>query len=64
MYNLIEYSKIYSKASGSLSNYYRDKANSGAEGNINYFIKDSKSFGYKTNITGKIIRYQYRKRKS
>ena len=33
-------------------NYYRDEANSGAEGNINYSIKDSESFDYKTNITG------------
>ena len=32
MYNLIEYSKTYSKTSGSLWNYYRDKSNSGAEG--------------------------------
>ena len=54
MYNLIEYSKNYSKTSGSLWNYYRDEPNSGTEGNINYSIKDSKSFGYKTSITGKL----------
>ena len=29
MYNLIEYSKNYSKTTGSLWNYYRDKPNSG-----------------------------------
>ena len=52
--NLIEYSKNYSKTSGSLWNYYRDEPNSGAKGNINYSIKDSKSFDYKTSITGKL----------
>ena len=54
MYNLIEYSESYSKTLGSLWNYYRDEANSGAENNINYSIKDSKSFDYKTGITGKL----------
>ena len=52
MYNLIEYSKNCSKTTESLWNYYRDEANSGAEGNINYSIKDLESFDYKTNITG------------
>ena len=51
MYNLIGYSKNYSKITGSLWNYYRDEPDSGAEGNINYSIKDSKSFDYKTRIT-------------
>ena len=54
MYNLVEYSKNYSKTSGSLWDYYRDKPNSGTEGNINYSIKGSKSFDYKTSITGKL----------
>ena len=54
MYDLIEYSKNYRKTRGSLWNYYRDETNSGAEGNINYSIKDSKSFDYKTSITGKL----------
>ena len=54
MYNLIEYSNNYLKTSGSLWNYYRDEPNSGALGNINYSIKDSKSFDYKTIITGKL----------
>ena len=40
MYNLIEYSKNYSKTRGNLWNYYRNKPNNGAEGNINYSIKD------------------------
>ena len=51
MYNLIEYSKNYSKTTGSLWNYYRDEPNSGAEGNTNYSVKDSKSFDYKTKQT-------------
>ena len=54
MYNLFEYSKNYRKASGSLWNYYRDEPSSGAEGNINYSIKDSESFNYKKSITGKL----------
>ena len=55
MYNLIEYSKKYRKTTGSLWDYYRDEPNSGLGGddnNINYSIKDSKSFDYKTSITG------------
>ena len=54
MHNLIECSKTYSNTSGSLRNYYRDEPNSGAEGNINYSIKNSKTFDYKTSITGKL----------
>ena len=54
MYNLNEYSKKYLKTSGSLSNYYRDEPNSGAEGDIDYSIKNSKSFDYKTSITEKL----------
>ena len=38
----------------SLRNYYRDEPRSGAEENINYSIKNSKSFDYKTSITGKL----------
>ena len=53
-YNLTEYSKSYSETSGSLWNYYRDEPNSGAEGNINYSIKHSKSFDHKTSITEKL----------
>ena len=40
IYNLIEYSKNYTKTTGSLWNYYRDEQNSGAEWDINYSIKD------------------------
>ena len=58
MYNLIEYSKNYRKTTGSLWKYYRDEPNSGAEGDITYLLKyllnDSKSFNYKTSITGKL----------
>ena len=54
MYNLIEYSTNYRKTTGSLWNYYRNEPNSGAVGNINYSIKDSKSFDCKTRITGKL----------
>ena len=57
MENLTEYSKNYSKTTESLWNYYRDEPNSGlgsADNNINYSIKDSKSFDYKASITGKL----------
>ena len=54
MYNSFEYSKNYSKTTSSFWNYCRDEPNSGANNNINYSIKDSKSFDYKTNITGKL----------
>ena len=52
--NLLEYSKNYRKTTGSLFNYYRDEPNNGAVGNINYSIKDSKSFGCKTSFAGKL----------
>ena len=52
MYNLTEHSKNYSKASSILSNYYRDEPNSSAVGYIHYSIRGSKSFDYKTSITG------------
>ena len=45
LYNLLHYSKNYQKASESLWNYYRDEPNS---------IKGSKSFDYKTSLTGKL----------
>ena len=51
---MIEYNKNYSKATESLWNYYRDETNSGAVGDINYSVKDSKSFDYKTSITGRL----------
>ena len=54
MHNLLEYSKNYSKTTGILYNYYRDEPNGGANNNISYSIKDSKSSDYKTSITGKL----------
>ena len=54
MYNLIEYSKNYSKTSDTLWNYYGDETISCAEGNINYSIKDSKYFDYKISIVGRL----------
>ena len=45
MYNLLEYSKNYSRTTGSFSNYYRDEPNSGAGGensNVNYSINSLK----------------------
>ena len=53
IYDLRKYGKNYSKASGSLWNYYRYEPNSGVEGNIYYSVKDSKSCNYKTSNTGK-----------
>ena len=55
LYDLVQYSKDYRKTTRSLWNYYRDEPNTGTEGNINYFIKDSKSFNYKTSITGNLV---------
>ena len=57
LYNLLEYSKNCSKAKGRFWDYYRDEPNSdidGANNNVNYSIKDSKSFDYRTSITGKL----------
>ena len=54
MNNLLGYSKNYRKTTGSLWNYYRDEPNSSAVRNINYSIKNSKSFDYKTSITRKL----------
>ena len=58
MYNLIESSKNYRKTTGSLWNYYKYEPNSGSDGEgnnrINYSMKNSKSFDYKTCITGQL----------
>ena len=53
MYNLFEYNKNYRKTTGNFWNYYKDETNSGLGGdsNVNYLIKDSKYFDYKTSIT-------------
>ena len=54
---MLEYTKNYSNTAGRFWNCGRDEPNSGIGGednNINYFIQDSKSFDYKTSITGKL----------
>ena len=51
MYNLLKHSKNYTKTTGSLYNYCRDEPSIDTEGNINYSIKDSESFNYKTSTT-------------
>ena len=54
MYNLLEYSKNYSKTSASLWNYYRDELTDETNDNNgpNKNAINSKSFKYKTSITG------------
>ena len=54
MYNLLEYNKNYSKTSGSLWNYYRDELTDETNDNNgpNKNVINSKSFKYKTSITG------------
>ena len=58
MYNLLEYSKNYEKTSGFLFNYYRDEPSEitigGGNNAINISIRNSKSFDYKTEITGSL----------
>ena len=51
MYNLLEYSKNYRKATGSSWNYYRDEPNSSVgASNIAHSILNSESFNYKANF--------------
>ena len=54
MYNLFEYSKNYSKTSGSLWNYYRDglTGETNDDNDRNKNVINSKSFKYKPSITG------------
>ena len=53
MYNLLEYSKNYSRASTSLWNYYRDELTDETNDNngLNKNVINLKSFKYKTSIT-------------
>ena len=53
MYNLLEYSKNYSKTSGSLWSYYRDELSyeTNDDNNLNKNVISSKSFKYKSSIT-------------
>ena len=55
MYNLLEYRKNYSKRFGSLWNYYRDELTdeTNDDNGPNKNLINSKSFKYKTSITGK-----------
>ena len=54
MYNLLEYSKNYSKTSDSLWNYYRDELTNETNNDSgqNKNVINSKSFKYKTSIAG------------
>ena len=58
MYNLLEYSDNYSMTLASLRNFYRDEVNNDANENENayrinnYKTITSKSFEYKTKLTG------------
>ena len=58
MYNLLKYSKNYKKkTTRSFWNCYRDERNGvivGGNNNVNYSMKDSKSFDYRRSITGKL----------
>ena len=54
LYNLLEYSKNYSKTTDSLWNHYRDELSDDTN-DINYLNKNvinSKSFKFKTSLTG------------
>ena len=53
MYNFLVYSKNYSKTSGSLRNYYRDKLTdeTNDDNNLNKNVINSKSVKYKTSVT-------------
>ena len=53
MYNLLEYSKNYRKAIGSLYNYYREELTNGDNDNCaNINVVSSEAFKHKNKITG------------
>ena len=60
LYNLIEYSDIYSNTSGSLWNFKRDKI----EGDADLTINNASLFKYKSNIIGDTIGEQIEKKKT
>ena len=62
MYNSLEYSKNYSKRSASLWNYYRDELADETNDNNgpNKKVINSKSFKYKTSITGSTYNFPRR----
>ena len=47
MYNLIEYSYVYSKTSGSLWQYYRDEAALGNNNNFDFPANNNNSISFK-----------------
>ena len=53
VYNLLEYSKNYRKATSSLWNYYGDEPNSSTDNN-NKTHSILQSFDYKTNFIGSV----------
>ena len=54
IYNLIEYSDVYSKTSGSLWQYYRDEPALGNNNIIDFLANNNNtiSFKFKQQITG------------
>ena len=56
MYNLLEYSKNYSKTTVSFWNYYRDKPNSGLGGNNNNINYSNNSFIPNPLITKQVLK--------
>ena len=62
MYNLLEYSKNHSKISASLCSYYRDELTDETNDNHgpNKNVINSKSFKYKTSITGSTYNFSRR----
>ena len=62
MYNLLEYSKNYSKTSASLWNYYRDELTHETNDNNgpNKNVINSKYFKYKASITGSTYNFPKR----
>ena len=54
MYNLLEYSKYYSKTTDSFWNYYRDEPNNPPFNSYNTdHLTNSESFKYRSSIIGK-----------
>ena len=62
MYNLIGYSKNYRKTTGNLWIYYRDELSDHTNNinNLNKNLINSKSFKYKTSITGSTYNFNER----
>ena len=54
IYNFVEYSQSYSKTSGSLWNYDREKPNSSIVGEYKVLLKEFKVFDDKLGTPGKL----------